>query len=137
MKKKMNPIWYLVIGIVLLIVPVAVYLGFLIPMMKEEYIALMASGGAMGGAGMLGSQLITEKTKMGSIFKTATKSFTLLVVVTLVQEFINQLLGLAAVAIISFILFLIFKGLYKDGRRKREDAELAGKVAESIVKAVK
>lgn len=137
MKKKIHPIWYLVIGIVLLVVPIAVYLAFLIPAMKEEYIVLMASGGAIGGTGMLGTQLISEKTKTGAIFKTASKSFTLLVVVTLVQEFVNQLLGLAAVAIVSFILFLIFRSKYKDERRKREDGELAEKVAKSIVEVTK
>lgn len=134
---KEHPILYLILGLILFIVPIAIYLGFLIPAMKDEYIALMASGGALGGAGMLGSTFISDKTRTGSIFKTASKSFTLLVVVTLVQEFLNQLLGLAAVGIVGMILFLILKGKYKDAKRRKEDTELATKVAGSVAQAIK
>lgn len=131
-KYKLKPIWYLIIGIIFLVVPTAVYLGFLIPSMKEEYIILMSSGGVLGGVGMLGTSMIPEQTKFGIIYKTASKSFTLLVVVTLVQEFIMQIIGLVAVFILSYIVFLIFKEVWKNARRAKENAELAEEVARSI-----
>lgn len=136
-KKGMNPIWWLIIGIAILIIPSGIYLGFLIPAMKDEYIVLMASGGAIGGAGMFGTQMIPEKVKYGALFKTASKSFTMLVVITLVQEFIYQLLGLAAVLIVSYIIFMIMRGLYKDGKQKRQNLLLAKEVARSIAETSK
>ena len=130
-KRKMNPVWWLVIGICLLIIPSAIYLAFLIPRLKDEYIILMSSGGVIGGAGMFGTSMIPEKTRWGTLFRTASKSFTLLVVVTLVQEFIKQLIGLACVMVASYILFLIFKELWKSGRRAKENIELAEEIARS------
>lgn len=136
-KKSNRYIWYLIIGIILLIVPTAVYLGFLIPAMKDEYIVLMSSAGAIGGSGMLGTHMIPEKTKYGFLFKTASKSFTLLVVITLVQSFIKELIGLAVVMILSYIVFIIMRGLYKDGKQRKQSAELAEEVARSVVEASK
>lgn len=135
--KKINPIWYLVIGIAVLIIPTGIYLGFLIPAMKDEYIILMASGGAVGGAGMAGASAIPDKTRTGVLFKTASKSFTLLVVVTLVQEFMYQLIGLAAVMIISYLIFMIMRGLYKDGKQYRQAVRVAEEVARAPAKATK
>lgn len=137
MKEKKYYIWYLVVGIILLIVPSAIYLGFLIPAMKEEYLILMASGGAIGGAGMFGTQMIPDKVKFGTLFKTASKSFTLLVVITLVQTFIKELIGLAAVMIISYILFIIMRSLYQDGKQRKQSAIVAEEVARSVVEASK
>lgn len=134
-KKKMNPIWFLIIGIIILIVPSAVYLGFLIPAMKNEYMILMASGGAVGGAGMFGTAMIPDKVKYGALFKTASKSFTMLVVITLVQSFIKELIGLAVVFIVCYIIYRVFKELWKDGKRKREEQRLAESVAQSVIKA--
>lgn len=128
-KRKISPVWFLVIAIALLIIPAAVYLAFLIPRLKDEYIVLISSGGVIGGAGLFGASMIPEKTKMGALFKTASKSFTLLVVITLVQDFIKQLIGLAAVLTVSYILFIIFKELWKNARRKRENTELAEEIA--------
>ena len=136
-KKKMNPIWFLIFGIAILIIPSGVYLGFLIPQMKDEYIILMSSGGAIGGAGMFGTSMIPEKVKYGTLFKTASKSFTLLVVITLVQEFIKELIGLALVFIVSYIIFLILRGLYKDGKQARANELLAKEVARSITETTK
>lgn len=129
---KMNPVWYLVIGLAFLIIPTGIYLGFLIPQMKDEYIILMSSGGVIGGAGMFGTVLIPDKTKYGTLYKTASKSFTLLVVITLVQEFIKQLIGLAAVFVVSYIIFIVFKELWKHGRQAKANLELAEEVARSI-----
>ena len=128
-KKKMHPAWWLVIGICLLIIPSAIYLAFLIPQLKDEYIVLMSSGGVIGGAGMFGTSMIPEKTRWGTLFRTASKSFTLLVVITLVQEFIKQLIGLAWGMVASYILFVIFKELWKSGRRAKENVELAEEIA--------
>lgn len=136
-KRKINPILFLIIGIAILIIPGAIYLGFLIPQMSEEYIVLLSSGGVIGGAGMFGTSMITEKTKYGALYKTASKSFTLLVVITLVQEFIGELIGLAAVLIVSYILFVIFKELWKNGKRAKENSELAEEVARTLTKTTK
>lgn len=136
-KKGMNPVWWLVIGICVLIIPSGIYLGFLIPAMKDEYIVLMASGGAIGGAGTFGTTMIPEKARYGALFKTASKSFTLLIVITLVQEFIYQLLGLAVVMVISYIIFMIMRGLYKDGKQKRQNLLLAKEVTRGVAEAIK
>lgn len=135
--RKIKPIWFLIIGLVFLIVPSAIYLGFLIPQMADEYIIYMSSGGVIGGAGMFGTAMIPEKTRYGALYKTACKSFTLLVVITLVQEFVKQLIGLAAVFVVSYIIFLIFKELWKNGKRAKEDAELAEEVARGVAQASK
>lgn len=132
MKKKLNPNWYLVFGIFFLLVPTAIYLGFLIPAMKDEYIVLMSSGGVIGGAGMLGAEVIPDKVKFGTLYKTASKSFTLLVVITLVKDFMPQLIGLAVVIVVSYIVFLVFKELWKDGKRAKENVALAEEVARRV-----
>lgn len=116
MKKKY--IWYLIIGIIILIVPCSVYLGFLIPKMSEEYITLMSSGGIIASGGMYGASVIPDKVKFSGLYKLSARSFTLLVVITLVQEFIIQILGFVATFIVCFIIFSILKELYKEGRRK-------------------
>lgn len=135
-KKKTNPAVFLVIGIAVLIIPTAIYLAFLIPQLEDRYIILMSSGGVIGGAGMFGTQMIPAEVKFGALYKTASKSFTLLVVITLVQEFIKQIIGLAAVVIVSYIIFLIFKELWKNGKRSRENAELADDIARSLTKTI-
>ena len=136
-KKEMNPVWFLVIGIVVLIVPTAVYLGFLIPQLKEEYIILMSSGGVIAGGGMYGAEMIPEKVKYSSLYKTSARSFTLLTVITLVQDFIPQLIGLAIVLVVSYIIFMMMRSLYKDGKQARADKRLAKEVARGITEAVK
>lgn len=136
-KHRMKPGWWLFIGIVILIVPTAIYLGFLIPQLTDEYMILMSSGGVIGGAGMFGTAMIPEKTKYGMLYKTASKSFTLLVVITLVQEFIKELIGLAAVFVVSYILFIIFKELWKNGRRAKQNHDLAEEVARSVIETAK
>ena len=133
--ERMNPRWYLAIGIAFLIIPTAIYLGFLIPPMKEEYIILLSSGGVVGGAGMFGTGMIPDKTKYGALYKTASKSFTLLVVITLVKDFIGQLIGLAAVFVVSYIIFLVFKERWKHAKRAKENLELAEQVTRSVTEA--
>lgn len=136
-KRKMHPVWFLIIAIIFLIVPGVIYLAFLVPRLKNEYIILMTSGGVIGGGGMFGASLIPDKTRWGALFKTASRSFTLLVVVTLVREFIGQLLGLAVVLIVSYILFIIFRELWRNGKRARENADLAGEIARNIAENTK
>lgn len=135
--KKINPIWFLVLGIAILIIPTGIYLGILIPKLKEEYIILMSSGGCIGGAGMLGTSFISEKTKYGALYKTASKSFTALVVVTLIKDFVGQLLGLGLVFVVSYIIFIFLKGLYRDGKQARQNKQLAEEVARSLTEAIK
>lgn len=129
---RIKPVYYLLIGIAILVIPTAIYLGFLIPQMKDEYIILISSGGVIGGAGMFGTSMIPDKTKYGTLYKTASKSFTLLVVITLVREFIGQLIGLAAVFVVSYIIFIIFKEKWKHAKRAKENLELAEEVARSV-----
>lgn len=136
-KKQFNPIWFLIIGIFILVVPSAIYLGFLIPSMKEEYVVLLSSGGCIGGAGTFGATMIPDKTKYGTLYKTASKSFTMLVVVTLIKDFIAQIIGLIAVAVVSYILFIIFKELWSNGKRRRENKELATEITRGITEASK
>ena len=136
-KKPFNPIWYMVIAFVILIVPAAVYIGFLIPQMKEEYIILMSSGGAIGGAGMFGASMIPEKVKYGGLFKTAARSFTLLVVTTLIKDFMSQILGLIAVIIVCVLIFMFLRGVYKDAKQNRANKQLAEEIARGITESTK
>lgn len=137
MKKQMNPIWYMVIGILVLIIPTAIYLGFLIPRLTEEYIILMSSAGFLGGAGLFGTSQIPEKVKFGTLYKTASKATTLLVVITLVKEFIGQLIGLAVVLVVSYIIFMIMRSLYVSRKQARANKQLAEEVARSVAEATK
>lgn len=105
--------------------------------MKEDYIVLMSSGGVIGVGGMFGTSMIPDTTKFGTLYKTASKSFTMLVVITLVKDFVGQLLGLACVFAVCYIVFRIFKELWKNGKRKLENAELAKEVARSVNEASK
>lgn len=134
---KKHPIWYLIIGIFILIVPTAVYLGFLIPQMKEEYIALLSSGGVIAGGGMYGASAIPEKVKFSSLYKLSARSFTILTCITLVQEFIMEIIFLVATFIVSFIIFSILKEIWKNARRKNENAELAKEIARNIAETTK
>lgn len=135
MKKK--PILFLIIGIAVLIIPTSIYLVFLIPQLKEEYIVLMSSGGVIVSGGMYGASIIPEKVKFSGLYKLSAKSFTLLTVITLVQEFIVELIGLVAVFIVSFVVFCMLKEAWKNGKRRKENSELASEVARNIVKASK
>lgn len=136
-RKAIKPIWWLIIGICILIIPTGIYLGFLIPQMKDEYIVLMSSGGAIGSAGLFGANMIPETAKFGTLYKTASKAMTMLVVITLVQDFIGQLLGLVAVFAVSYIVFLIMRGLWKDGKQARANLLLAKEVSRNTAEAVK
>lgn len=134
---KKHPIWYLIIGIIILIAPTGVYLGFLIPAMSETYNVLMASGGVIGGAGFYGASRIPKEVKYSGLFKLAANSFTILTVITLVQEFVLQLVGLVAVFIVSFIIFIILKGVWKNGSQKLRDDRLATEVARNVAETLK
>lgn len=136
-KKPMHPIWFLIIGIIILIVPAAVYLGFLIPKLTAEYNILLASGGVIGSGGIAATSLIPEKAKFGTLYKTASKSFTLLAVITVVQNFLPQILGLIATVLVSYIIFMIMKELWKNGREKRNALYIAKEVARSTTEATK
>lgn len=134
---KKHPIWYLIIGIIVLTVPTGVYLGFLIPAMSETYNVLMASGGVIGGAGFYGASRIPKEVKYSGLFKLAANSFTILTVITLVQEFVLQLIGLISVFIVSFIAFIILKGAWKNGKQRLKDERLATEVARNIAETLK
>lgn len=134
---KKHPVWFLIIGIFVLIAPTAIYLVFLIPQMSEEYNVLMASGGIIGGAGFYGAHRIPEKVKYSSLFRLAANSFTTMTIITLINQFIMKLIGLAAVFIVCFIIFIILKGAWKNGRRKKENTELAREIARNIAEITK
>lgn len=131
---KKHPIWYLIIAISILIIPTAIYLCILVPQLSETYNTLMASGGIIGGAGIYGASKIPEKWKYGSLFKTATNSFTILTVTILVEEFIIELVGLVAVFVVCFIIFKILVEVWKSASRKKENSEFAKEIAQGINK---
>lgn len=131
---KRKPILFLILAIVILIVPTIVYLCFLVPQMSERYNILMASGGCVGGLGLYGSSKIPEKVKYSSLFKLAGRSFTLLTVTTLVEEFIIKIIGLIAVLIVSYIIYKILMGVYKDAKQRKQNAELAKEISRSLDK---
>lgn len=131
---RKRPIWYLIIGIFVLVVPTVVYLCFLVPQMKEEYISLMSSGGVITAGGMYGASVIPEEVKFSSMYKLSARSFTLLTVTVLVQEFIMQIVWLIAIFIVSFIIFSILKEMWKNARRKNENSEFAREIARNITK---
>lgn len=130
MKKKY--IWYLVIGIIVLIAPTVTYLCFLVPRLTERYNVLMSSAGVLGSFGYISATKIPDKFKYSGLFKTSANAFTTMVVIMLIQEFIKELVVLAIIMFVSFIVFSILKEVYKDGKRKVENRELAGEIARSV-----
>ena len=129
---RKHSIWYLVIGISILIIPTLIYLFFLIPQLSEEYNTLMASGGVIGGAGLYGASKIPDKVKYGGLFKTAANSFTILTTILLVEEFVVELIGLVAVFVVCFITFKILVEVWKNARRQNENKQLATEIARSF-----
>lgn len=134
---KKHPIWFLIIGIIFLIVPATVYLVFLVPQLKEEYMTLMSSAGVIGSAGVYAIEKIPDKFRYGGLFKTAARSFDTMVVLILIQDFIGQLLGLLATIFVSFIVFKIFMEVWKDARQRKQNTELAREISRSIDKDTK
>ena len=132
-----HPIWYLIIGIFILVAPTVIYLGFLIPQLTEAYNTLMASGGVIGGAGFYVASKIPKKLKYSGLFKLSANSFTVFIILTLVNQFIMKIIGLAAVFVVSFIIFQILKGAWKNGKRKKENAELAEQITRSVAESSK
>ena len=131
---KEHPVWYRVIGLSILIVPTLIYLCFLIPQLKEEYIILMSSGGIIGGTGMYAANLIPIDTEKSSLYKLAANSFTILTIITLVQEFIMELVFLVALFIVCFIIYKIFEGAYRNAREQKVHKQLATEITSSIAK---
>lgn len=130
MKKKY--IWILVAAIAVLIVPTVIYLCFLIPQMKEEYIVLMSSSGVITGGGLYGASAIPDKVKYSSLFKMSARAFTLLTVTTLVEKFILQLVGLVATIVVSYVIYKILLEVYRGRKQARQNDDLASKIARSI-----
>ena len=134
---KKHPIWYMIIGLAFLLVPTIIYLIFLIPKLSDEYNVLIASGGVIGSSGLYLTEKIPETWHYSKIFKFASKSFTLLTVMTLVEKFYMQILGLLVVVVLSIIIFYIFKGLYSNGKQRNENERLANEVTRSVIEAIK
>jgi len=134
---KQHPIWYMIIGIFMLIVPTIVYLCFLIPSLSEEYNVLMLEGGTIGGAGLYGASKIPEEMKFSKLFKTAANAYATMAMIILVKQFIGALIGLAAVFTISFVIYKILKEAYKNGTARKQNTELATEIARSLNKVSK
>ena len=134
---KKRPFLYLVLGVFFLIVPPVIYLCFLVPQLKEEYNVLLASGGVLGGFGYYGASKIPDKIKYGGVFKTAARAYTTVVLSTLVQEFLPKILIFIAILVTSFIIYLISKELYKNGKRKLENKELAEQISRGFAENIK
>lgn len=132
-----HPIIYIIIGIAILLIPTIIYLCFLVPKLSEEYNVLMASGGIIGGSGFYAASQIPEKLKYSSLFKLATNSFTILTIILIVEKFIIHLIGLGFTFIISYIIFILLKGVYKNARRKNDNRELAEEISRNINKTSK
>lgn len=130
MKKRY--IWILISAIFVLLVPSIIYLCFLIPKMQDEYIILMSSGGVIAGGGFYGASAIPEKVKYSGLFKTSAKAFTLLTVVTLVEKFIVQIIGLVATIVVSYVIFKILLEVYRARREEFRSKELAREIAQSV-----
>lgn len=134
---KKYPVLYLILGITILIVPALLYLIWLVPKLSSAYNALLASGGIIGGAGFFGASKIPEKLNNSSLYKLAANSFTIFTVLTLVQEFIKEIILLCCIFVISFIIFKLLLGAWKNARRRKENRELAEEIARTAVKIIK
>ena len=134
---KKRPVFYLVLGIIILLVPTSIYLVFLVPKLTQEYNILMASGGIIGGFGFYGASKIPEKLKYSGLFKTSANAFTAFTVITIVQKFIVQLIGLCATFLVSFIIFKLLMEAFKNAKQRIRDAELAKEIARNINEASK
>lgn len=134
---KKHPIIFKLIGIFLLLAPTIVYLCFLVPVLKEEYNVLMASGGIIGGSGYYGISKIPETFTNSKLFKLSSSVFTTLIVITIVSEFIKELVLLVFIMMISYILYKIFSELYLKYRRKKENEELAREITSSVINSIK
>lgn len=132
---KKYPLLYKIIGIAFLVIPTIIYLCFLVPKLTEEYNILMASGGVIGGAGYYGASKITDKVKNSGLYKTTCNVFTTLTLITIVEKFIMQLIFLVVTMLLSYIIYKIFSGLYLKYRRQKENAELAEKITQNIIKS--
>lgn len=129
---KKHPFWYLIIGIIILVVPTTIYLIFLIPKMTDECRILTTSAFVIGSGGLYGSNLIPEKLVFSKIYKLACRSYTLLATITIIEKFVKELIFLLALIITSFIIFYIFKELWKNARRKIHDEQFANQIARSF-----
>lgn len=134
---KKHPFLIRLLGLTILIVPTLIYLCFLIPALSEEYTVLMSSSGIIGGAGFLGSSKIPVDTKNSSLLKLASNAFTTLVMITLVQEFIMELVFLAVTFITSFIIYKLFEEMYQDAKRRKENEQLSTSISQNIIKTTK
>lgn len=132
-----HPILYKLLGLFFLIIPTVIYLIFLVPQLSEEYNILMSSAGILGGSGFYASSKIPETFETSGLIKLASKSFTLFVVVSLVEKFIMQILFLCVTIVISYIVYKIFDIIYKKKKKVLEDEQLANKITSSIVENIK
>lgn len=130
MKKK-----YILIAIIayfVLIVPTVIYLCWLIPRLTAEYNTMLASGGMIGGAAFYGASKIPDTIKFSGLFKTASRSYTLLIISILVKEFYIECVALFAIIISCYIVFKILKGMYYDRKRQFENKQLAREISSSL-----
>lgn len=134
---KNKPIYILLISLFILIVPSLIYLCFLIPLLSERYCILMASGGVVGGSGFYGATLISDKTKYSSLYKTAVNAFTVMTLITVVQEFIMQIIGFCATFIVCFIVFKILYGVYKDARTRKKCKSISEEITRNAIESLK
>lgn len=130
MKKKY--IWIAIIAYIVLIVPPIIYLCWLIPNLTEEYNTMLASGGVIGGAAFYGASKIPDTVKFSGLFKTASRSYTLLIISILVKEFYIQCVALVAIIISCYIVFKILKGIYYDRKREFENKQFAKEISSSL-----
>lgn len=131
---KKHPIWYMVIGIAILVIPSVCYLFWLVPQLSEEYNVLMASGGIIGTSGLYLSDKIPDGWNHSKILKFISKGFTMLTFMTLVEKFWTKIVILLVIVIFSVSAYVIFKEVYRNAKRRIENTELATEVARSVNK---
>lgn len=131
---KKHPWIVLVLAILVLTVPTILYLIWLVPQLSAEYTSLLASAGIIGGAGTYGANAIPDEVKYGTLFKTASKAYTMLIVLTIVEKFLNKLILLGAILILSYIIFKILIDIWHTLRRRKENGQLATEIARNLNK---
>ncbi len=130
MKKRY--IWIAVIAYLVLIAPTTIYLCWLVPNLTAEYNTMLASGGILGGSAFYGASKIPDTVKFSGLFKTASKSYTLLIISILIKDFYIECVGLLAIIVTCYIVFKILKGIYYDRKRQFENKQLAREISSSL-----
>lgn len=129
---KKHPFIILILAISVLVLPTLIYLIILVPQLSDEYNTLMASGGIIGSVGVYGTSKIPDKWKYGGLFKTASNSFTILIVSLIVEKFIVKIAFLFATIVVSFIIYKILMEVWRNAKQSKSNRELANEISRNL-----